>query len=132
MKIVSLLVVPYWYARGMTTTVTRPVEAETVQIVAANIRAEAGRLGMNQSDLGRALGVTRATISKRWHGRRSWQLEDLDAVAAVLGVSVTDLVTPVRGKRRSSGQWLPRLDSNQQPSDYRFGSFAMTEWALVA
>ena len=66
---------------------------DLVDLVASNIRAEAARQGIYQMDIARALGVRQTTISKRWKGGRAWPLEDLPKVAAVLGVTVVDLVS---------------------------------------
>ena len=55
--------------------------------VAANVRAETGRVGWKPIDLARALGVSHTWVSQRWTGRRQWQLEDIDAVANVLRVT---------------------------------------------
>jgi len=41
-----------------------------VDVVAANIRAEAARRGLYQGDIANALGLQQATISKRWRGGR--------------------------------------------------------------
>lgn len=54
--------------------------------IAENVRVECGRVGWNQSDLARALGIAPQTVSKRWMGARQWQLEDLEQVAAALGI----------------------------------------------
>ena len=64
-----------------------------VDVVAANIRAEAARRGLYQGDIANALGVQQPTISRRWRGDRAWPLEDLPTVAELLGVSVAYLVT---------------------------------------
>ena len=68
-----------------------------VDVVAANIRAEAARRGLYQGDIASALGLQQATISKRWRGGRAWPLEDLPTVADILGVSVAYLVTDNSG-----------------------------------
>ena len=82
----------------MSTLAVRPDEdISTIDIVAGNIRAEAARLGLTQVALGKALGISQGSITKRWKGLIPWQLGELDAVAEVLGVSVIDLVTPPRG-----------------------------------
>ena len=72
--------------------------------VAANVRAAAGFRGVTQTDLARALGTNQSTISHRYRGKQEWSLSELDAVARFLRVRLEDLL-------------LPRLDSNQQPSD---------------
>lgn len=49
-----------------------PTEAKqltTRDIVAANVRAEAARLGYNQVRLGQALGISQPSINKRWTGK---------------------------------------------------------------
>lgn len=101
------------YHDCMSTTVipvnTHPIT--TRDVVAANVRAEASRLGYNQVRLGRTLGISQGAITKRWRGARPWQLEELDSLATVLGVSVADLVTPTGREVR------PRQDSNLQPRD---------------
>ena len=84
----------------------------TRDVVAANVRAEAARLGFNQVRLGRTLGISQGAITKRWRGERPWQLEELDSLASALGVSVADLVTPTGRETRL------RQDSNLQPRDY--------------
>ena len=75
-------------------------ERTTADIVAGNIRAEAARLGLTQVELGRRLGMSQNQITTRWKGQRPWQLDELDSVASVLGVSVQDLVTDTQNPRR--------------------------------
>ena len=74
-----------------------PASIGTASTVAANIRAESARRGYSQSELGRALGITQSQVNRRWRGVIPWQLDELDAVAYLLGVSVIELVTPPRG-----------------------------------
>ena len=74
----------------------------TANIVAGNIRAEASRLGFTQVELGRQLGMSQTSITTRWKGSRPWQLHELDAVAAILGVTVADLVTEPDSRPRGT------------------------------
>lgn len=85
---------------------------DLVSVLASNIRAEAGRRSLTQTDLANVLGITQSAISRRWNGRRPWPLEDLPTVADALGVTVADLVTPTGRETRL------RQDSNLQPRDY--------------
>ena len=87
-----------------------------VDVVAANIRAEAARRGFYQGDIANALGVQQSTISKRWYGDRAWPLEDLPVVADMLGVSVAYLVSD-NAPEPSPNPLRPRQDSNLQPRD---------------
>ena len=89
---------------------THPIT--TRDVVAANVRAEAARLGYNQVQLGQTLGISQPSVNKRWTGKRPWQLEELDDLAHTFGVSVADLVTPTGREMRL------RQDSNLQPRDY--------------
>jgi DNA-binding Xre family transcriptional regulator len=59
---------------------------------------------MSGADLSRAIGLSQPQVAKRVRGDLAWSLDELDMLAKVFRCSVTDL--------------LPRLDSNQQPSDY--------------
>ncbi|WP_311498026.1 helix-turn-helix transcriptional regulator [uncultured Mobiluncus sp.] len=78
-------------------TLVPPTTHSTADIVASNIRAEAARLGYTQVEFGRALGISQNQITRRWKGVINWQLDELDDVAALLGLTVTDLITPPRG-----------------------------------
>ena len=74
--------------------------------VAANVRAEAARRGLNQTGLAAILGIDQGNVSRRWRGQRAFSLEDLGKIAAAFGITPAVLVE------------LPRLDSNQKPSGY--------------
>lgn len=47
---------------------------------------------MTHQQLADAVGVTRPTIAKYLHGRGSWDVDTLEAVAAYFGVELVDLV----------------------------------------
>ncbi|WP_297587809.1 helix-turn-helix domain-containing protein [uncultured Mobiluncus sp.] len=81
----------------MSITQIAPSTLNTADVVASNIRAEASRLGYTQIEFGRALGISQNQITRRWKGQIKWQLDELDAVAALLGLTVNDLITPPRG-----------------------------------
>lgn len=53
----------------------------------AVLRAEAGRLHLNQSALIRA-GLSKGTAGNYWHGRREPRLKDLVVIVRVLGLTV--------------------------------------------
>lgn len=79
-------------------------------VVAGNIRAEAARLGYNQSSLAKALGMTRSQVAERWRGEAEWRLDDLPAVCDVLRVPMKDILRA-------------RQDSNLQPSGWESSPF---------
>lgn len=91
-------------------------------IVAANIRALAGRLGISQKELAPAVGLSQGSVSNRWTGKMQWQLEDLDKVAAVFGVQPWELTQPpadMRNARRlaSVSDSYTAGDLNPEPID---------------
>ena len=94
-------------------------------IVSENIRALAARRRAAQSDIAHALGVSQAAVSSKYVGRRPWSMDDVARVAAYFGVTPWALCTPLdmnNGGEPTSRlapvpDLLPRLDSNQQPSD---------------
>ncbi len=89
----------------MSTVVPMPDRASLASAVAANVRAEAARRRVEQRDIARALAMSRAAVSDRFRGRTPWTLSEVEGLARFLRVSLEELL-------------LPRLDSNQQPSDY--------------
>lgn len=80
--------------------------------IAAEVRAEAARQGVSIREIARRLGVSQMWISRRvkLNGDVDLTFEELVRIAEALGVPAERLMI-------DSG-WLPRLDSNQQPSDY--------------
>lgn len=65
--------------------------------VAGEVRAEMGRQSKNQSQLARELGVTQAYVNRRLLGQVPITVDDLERIAAVLGVEVEQFL-----KRRAS------------------------------
>ena len=62
--------------------------------VAAEVRAQAARLGKDVGDIAAILSVSRPTASARWSGRQGYSLDELDAIATALAVPVASLVLP--------------------------------------
>lgn len=60
--------------------------------LSANIRAELARRGKSQGDLAELLGITRQGVSQRLLGRVDWRISELQAIAAMLGTTVGQLV----------------------------------------
>ena len=77
----------------MSTATTLNEAPNVADIVAGNVRAQAARLGLTQIALGAALGLTQGQVTRRWKGQSAWQLNELGKVAAVLDVTVVDLVS---------------------------------------
>lgn len=63
---------------------------------------------MTQVALARALGMSQSAVTTRWRGVARWQLDELDAVANILGVSVQDLVTDFTEKQNPHRWIAPR------------------------
>jgi transcriptional regulator with XRE-family HTH domain len=88
------------------TTATAPGPSRRI---AAEIRAELARQGLSSRRLALALGVSYQWVNRRISPKADVDLtfEEVDLIAGAIGVPATKLVVPA--------QWLPRLDSNQQP-----------------
>lgn len=76
----------------MTTTPERT--ATLTSLVAAEIRAQMGRLEVRQSELARRMGETDQWMSMRLKGRTPIDLNDLNRIAWALGIGVHDLLPP--------------------------------------
>jgi hypothetical protein len=91
-----------------------PEPTDIVQVVAANVRAYAARLGYSQVALGRALGMAQGAVHARWRGTRPWHLAELGDVALVLGVSVQDLVTDP-AEMQNPRRWIAPTGAAARP-----------------
>ena len=72
-----------------TTVLDRPLE----EIVAENIRTESARRGFSQAAIAREVGMSQPAVNQRWRGVTRWQLDELDSLARLFGVSVAYLVS---------------------------------------
>ena len=96
------------------------------QTVADNVRRRAGYLDFSRSDVARHLGVTPATISRKWLGGRAWSWGDIERLAEMFDVDVEYFVR----RHEEGGQSVTRLtavpssytvrDSNPEPIDYAY------------
>lgn len=57
-------------------------------VVAANVRAELGRVNSSQSKAAAAIGMSQAALSKRLAGRLPFTVDELGDIADYLGVPV--------------------------------------------
>ena len=78
---------------------------------------------ITQTAMAERLGLQQSALSKKLRGERRWFVSDLITVADVLDVTVGQLVgeTQKAPTPKSEGQWLPELDSNQQPAGFMPG-----------
>ncbi|MEV4271978.1 helix-turn-helix domain-containing protein [Micromonospora aurantiaca (nom. illeg.)] len=60
--------------------------------VAEEIRAQLGRKQMSGAKLARAIDQSEMYVSRRLRGETAFDLDDLERIADVLGVTVTDLM----------------------------------------
>ena len=68
--------------------------------IAGILRAELARRQGHQAEAAAATGISAGQLSKMFAGKKSFDLEDLDAVATAMGLDLTrDLVDPARAAR---------------------------------
>lgn len=60
--------------------------------VAANVRAEMARHGYSQRQLAGELDIAQQNLSQRLNGRVPFDINELDRIAAVLGVELGALI----------------------------------------
>lgn len=78
-------------------TTARAVQAEATTtpmrvLVATEVRAWLGRRRMSGAELARRMGKSQTWIARRLDGRQAFDVDDLDHVANVLDVQVSDLL----------------------------------------
>jgi transcriptional regulator with XRE-family HTH domain len=63
--------------------------------VAAEIRAELARANITQAEFAQRCGWTPSTFSRRMSGEIPWNTDELEKVAAELGIDLAQLLNPV-------------------------------------
>lgn len=91
-----------------TTTLTIPPadDANDDELVGEAVHTIMRRRRFSQHRLAKAVGIHPTTLGKKLTGERPWRIGELRKIANVLEVDVATFLIV-----------LPRLDSNQQPSD---------------
>lgn len=113
----------------MTNIAKLPSTETTVGYVAGEIRAHAARRGLSGRQMAFQLGKSQPWMSRRLTGEIPFDVEELDAVAAILGVAPRDLFpgsdtdpNNVGGMALSDSEQrfvLALRASNQRTSDYK-------------
>lgn len=97
----------------MSIDVTPQRETQLSQQVAEEIRALLARRRVRQSQLARELQVSEQWLSVRLRGVQAIDLNDLQRIAAALGVRVVDLLPKTSGEPGSQTT-APYLDRHEQ------------------
>lgn len=66
------------------------------ETVAANVRAELGRSRITQSKAASAVNISEAALSKRLHARLAFDVDQLAAIAELVGVDPASLLTSTK------------------------------------
>lgn len=61
-------------------------------LVGRNVRAEMIRHGKKQASIAAGLGLSQAAVSHRLNGRTPWDVNELAAIAGLLGVPLATLL----------------------------------------
>lgn len=72
---------------------TTPERIATVD-VAAEVRAMIGRLRLSQALVAERADIRRSTLSRKLQGGSAFTVDELYRLAAVFGISATDLMPP--------------------------------------
>ena len=79
--------------------------------------------GWTQEELGKALGVTKVTISSYERGTRQPNPEMLSAMANIFGVSVDELLGRGNAEQSSSAQWPKTITPAKKPIGRNYKRF---------
>jgi hypothetical protein len=79
-------------------------------IVAEEVRAWLGRRTMSNIELARRLSKSHTYVGRRLSGETPWDVDDLEQIAAVLGVSVTTLIRRNGGATEGYAPTGPKVD----------------------
>ena len=100
----------------MSIQVLFPESESLAEVVAANIRAEAARIGLQQKAIAQLLGLSQGQVSKRWRGLIEWPLGEIAALAGVFGLEPGALLSEdPRSVGRTGGNTV-RLKGLEPPT----------------
>lgn len=68
------------------------MQSTTTESVAAEVRAQCARQRVSQRDLAKVLGVSHATLFRRFSGEVAFDVEELAAVANYLDIPMASLL----------------------------------------
>ncbi len=98
--------------------------------VGERVRMWMYRRGMNQLDIAKVLGIGGTTVSRKLAGKTGWSVSDLIKTAALLDVSVSDLVAEemveIEKMRLASAHAEPKPVS-EPPVRLELTTFALQE-----
>jgi transcriptional regulator with XRE-family HTH domain len=80
-----------------------PTRGRLRQYVAEEIRVLLARKRMSGAELGRRAGITQSTMSRRMTGETAFDMDDLERIAEVLEIEVTDLLPKPVASEEGSG-----------------------------
>ena len=69
--------------------------SKPAQIIAINLKRIRGARGISQSILAKKTGLSRSTCSRVENGKANPKVSDLQRIADILEVNISQLVTPV-------------------------------------
>lgn len=88
-------------------------------IVAANVRAEMGRAGLNQAQLATALGMSEMWMTRRLKKGVAFTADDIAMFASFFGVSVADLFDTKKAPTpKGEGRSAPRTGLEPIPAGF--------------
>ena len=71
--------------------------------LAAEVRAEAARAGISQNKLAHLTGISQSTINRKFKGQKPFDIDDLEKIANVLGITVAHFFGVVDKNPRPDG-----------------------------
>ncbi|WP_425569833.1 helix-turn-helix domain-containing protein [Rhodococcus olei] len=106
----------------MTTLKAAADRESRTEAIARRLRGKLGEMRISQSELARVIHMNKASVSRRMAGDFPWRIDELELVCDALGLDLDEILTGQERKNPhpdipGGGLRLPRLDSNQQPSD---------------
>lgn len=92
-----------------------PTRGRLREHVAEEIRVLLARRKMSATQLARLTGLKQSSLSRRMTGETAFDMDDLELIADVLGVSVTDLMPQRTGAAPDPNRRLPHVSRLTAP-----------------